>query len=76
MSLGGFPPNILWIVAEDHSPDLGSYGDGYAITPNLDRLATGSVMGTSGAHNPTPTAQALAWRTAEHIAEHWSSLAE
>ena len=33
-------PNILWIVAEDHSPDLGSYGDGYAITPNLDRLAT------------------------------------
>ena len=33
-------PNILWIVAEDHSPDLGSYGDSYAITPNLDRLAT------------------------------------
>ena len=34
------PPNILWIVAEDHSPDLGSYGDEYAITPNLDRLAS------------------------------------
>ena len=33
------PPNILWIVAEDHSPDLGSYGDSYAVTPNLDRLA-------------------------------------
>ena len=33
------PPNILWIVAEDHSHDQGSYGDSYAVTPNLDRLA-------------------------------------
>lgn len=32
-------PNILWISAEDLSPDLGSYGDDYAITPALDRLA-------------------------------------
>ena len=43
--------------------------------PNLG-VVGGSVMGTSGAHNPTLTAQALAWRTAEHIAQHWSSLAE
>src|SRR5688572_8311525 len=33
-------PNILWISAEDISPDLGSYGDGYARTPNLDKLAS------------------------------------
>ena len=32
-------PNILWIVAEDHGPHHGSYGDAYAVTPNLDRLA-------------------------------------
>src|SRR5687767_634221 len=32
-------PNILWISAEDLSPDLGCYGDTYARTPNLDRLA-------------------------------------
>lgn len=32
-------PNILWIVAEDMSPTLGCYGDEYATTPNLDRLA-------------------------------------
>ena len=32
-------PNILWISAEDLSPDLGSYGDAYAVTPTLDRLA-------------------------------------
>jgi gluconate 2-dehydrogenase alpha chain len=35
-----------------------------------------SVMGTSGAHNPTLTAQALAWRTAEHLASNWSSVAK
>ena len=33
-------PNILWLVAEDISPDLGCYGDAYARTPNLDRLAS------------------------------------
>lgn len=32
-------PNILWITCEDISPHLGSYGDPYAITPNLDKLA-------------------------------------
>jgi len=31
--------NILWISCEDISPDLGCYGDDYAETPNLDRLA-------------------------------------
>jgi choline dehydrogenase-like flavoprotein len=36
----------------------------------------GSVMGTSGAHNPTLTAQALAWRTAERLAAQWSSIAQ
>ena len=33
-----------------------------------------SVMGTSGARNPTLTAQALAWRTAEHLAQSWKSI--
>ena len=31
--------NILWISCEDISPNLGCYGDEYASTPNLDRLA-------------------------------------
>jgi gluconate 2-dehydrogenase alpha chain len=35
----------------------------------------GSVMGTSGAHNPTHTVQALAWRTAEHVVTNWKSIA-
>ena len=34
------PLNILWIVAEDHGPHHGSYKDAYAVTPNLDRLAS------------------------------------
>jgi N-sulfoglucosamine sulfohydrolase len=33
-------PNFLWISIEDTSPDLGCYGDKYAVTPNLDRLAS------------------------------------
>ncbi len=32
-------PNIVWIVAEDIGPDLGCYGDVYARTPILDKLA-------------------------------------
>ena len=32
-------PNILWIVSEDNSPWLGSYGDQVATTPRLDALA-------------------------------------
>ncbi|HAX42103.1 MAG TPA: hypothetical protein DCY80_06045, partial [Solibacterales bacterium] len=39
----GRRPNILWISAEDLSPDLGCYGDRYAATPVLDRLATESL---------------------------------
>jgi gluconate 2-dehydrogenase alpha chain len=41
--------------------------------PNL-AVAGGSVMGTSGARNPTLTLQAVAWRTAEHIAKNWKSI--
>ena len=40
--------------------------------PNLGVLG-GSVMGTSGARNPTLTVQALAWRTAEHLARNWKT---
>ena len=36
-------PNVLWITCEDMSPNLGCYGDAYAVTPNLDRLAVKGV---------------------------------
>ena len=42
--------------------------------PHLGILGA-SVMGTSGAHNPTLTAQALAWRTAEYLTKNWKKIA-
>ena len=41
--------------------------------PNLGVLGA-SVMGTSGARNPTLTAQALAWRTAAHLVRNWTTI--
>jgi arylsulfatase A-like enzyme len=32
-------PNILWITSEDNGPQYGAYGDSYATTPNIDKLA-------------------------------------
>lgn len=37
-------PNILWIVTEDISPTLSFYGDNTAKTPNLDKLASESLI--------------------------------
>ena len=36
-------PNILWLTCEDTGPQLGCYGDKYAVTPNLDALAARSL---------------------------------
>jgi gluconate 2-dehydrogenase alpha chain len=41
--------------------------------PNLGVLGA-SVMGTSGARNPTHTVQALSWRTADHVVRNWKTL--
>ena len=41
--------------------------------PNLGILGS-SVLGTSGAHNPTLTGQALAWRTAEYLVKNWKTI--
>ena len=43
--------------------------------PNLGVLGA-SVMGTSGARNPTLTSQALSWRTAAHLVDSWTDIAE
>ena len=43
--------------------------------PNLGVLGA-SVMGTSGARNPTLTSQALSWRTAAHLVDSWRDIAE
>jgi arylsulfatase A-like enzyme len=40
-------PNILWISSEDNGPQLGCYGDTFATTPNIDRLANRSIRYTN-----------------------------
>jgi uncharacterized sulfatase len=37
-------PNLLWISSEDHGPHMGCYGDAYATTPNVDRLAAKGML--------------------------------
>lgn len=44
-------PNILWIVSEDNSPWLRCYGDSIATTPNLDKLASESILFTNAYSN-------------------------
>lgn len=41
------PPNILWISAEDIGPAFGCYGDEFATTPNIDKLAEDGVVYTN-----------------------------
>ncbi|MDO6518085.1 sulfatase-like hydrolase/transferase [Zobellia uliginosa] len=40
-------PNILWIVVEDLSPVLPSFGDSTIVTPNISRLAAEGVRYTN-----------------------------
>jgi uncharacterized sulfatase len=59
----GSKPNILWIIAEDMSPDIGCYGNKAVATPNLDRLAAdgmrfNNVFTTAAACSPSRTALA------------------
>ena len=56
-------PNILWIIAEDLSPDLGCYGHPFVQTPHIDALAAKGVRFTqvfTTAPVCTPSRTALA----------------
>ena len=44
-------PNILWITNEDMGPNLGCYGDEYAVTPNLDAFAARGFRYTNASSN-------------------------
>ncbi len=39
ITLANAKPNVLWIIADDYSPDAGCYGDPLVQTPHLDALA-------------------------------------
>ncbi len=40
-------PNIIWIIAEDMSQDLGCYGNNLVKTPNIDKLAASGMRFTN-----------------------------
>lgn len=46
-------PNILWLVAEDLSPYIPSFGDSTVATPNLSRLAAEGVC-FDNVYSPAP----------------------
>lgn len=46
IAAGADRPNILWLIAEDLSPDLGCYGTPVVHTPNLDKLAASGMRYT------------------------------
>ena len=48
-----FRPNIIWLVAEDLSPVIPSFGDSTIQTPNLSRLAAEGVC-YDNAYSPSP----------------------
>lgn len=39
-------PNVVWLIAEDLSPDIACYGASLVKTPNIDRLAAEGVRFT------------------------------
>ena len=39
-------PNVLWIIGEDFSPELGCYGDESVSTPRIDQLASEGTLYT------------------------------
>ena len=41
------PPNIVWVVIEDASPNIGCYGETAIATPNLDRFANDGIRFTN-----------------------------
>lgn len=74
-SLGINRPNILWIVAEDLSPVIPSFGDSTITTPNISRLASEGVRYTnfyspSGVCAPSRAAIALGMYPSKTGANH------
>ncbi len=45
--LGASRRNIVFVIADDHGPDAGCYGNQVIKTPNLDRLASEGVRFTN-----------------------------
>jgi N-sulfoglucosamine sulfohydrolase len=72
-------PNIVWIVADDMSFEVGAYGDPLARTPNLDRLAREGVryehtFATAGVCAPSRAALITGMYATSIGAQHMRSI--
>jgi arylsulfatase A-like enzyme len=75
----GARPNVVWIVADDMSLEVGAYGDPVARTPNLDRLAREgtryvNVFATAGVCAPSRAALITGMYATSIGAHHMRSL--
>lgn len=62
LAAAGPPPNFVWIIADDMSPDTGAYGLKGVDTPNLDRMAAqGRRYGRAYASAPVCSASRSAF---------------
>ena len=73
--------NILWLVAEDLSPYLPSFGDSTVATPNLDRLAKegvryNNVFSVSGVCSPSRSAIVTGMYPTSIGAQHMRTLSQ
>ena len=60
-------PNIIWIVADDLSPELSCYGYSGVSTPNIDRLAAAGVRYTRAfATAPVCSSSRTAFQTGQY----------
>ncbi|MEM6330288.1 MAG: sulfatase-like hydrolase/transferase [Planctomycetota bacterium] len=70
------PPNILWIITDDQSTDMGAYGTPGLNTPRMDQLASEGVLyqnayATSPACSPSRTAMMVGmYQTSLPVAMH------
>ncbi len=63
-ALAGERPNVIWIISDDLSPDLGCYGYPDVKTPNLDRLAAEGARFTAAfSTSPVCSASRTAFQT-------------
>ncbi|MFH1923316.1 MAG: sulfatase [Planctomycetota bacterium] len=62
------PPNVLWIVTDDHAPYVtGAYGNAIVRTPNLDRLAaSGMRLDRAYCNSPVCTASRQSFLTGRY----------
>ncbi|MEW6270949.1 MAG: sulfatase-like hydrolase/transferase [Thermodesulfobacteriota bacterium] len=72
-------PNVVWIVADDMSREVGAFGDPLARTPNLDRLAAEgtryeNVFATAGVCAPSRAALITGMYATSIGAHHMRSL--